>query len=150
MRNNKPKNKYVMRGFTMFAFRKIQSVPLKTGPLARRNQESGLVLSGTLCINVDTKSRKYGPGVDSASNRNEYQEYFLGGKRGRCVWLTTLPPSCAYCLETLGSSTSWNPKGLSRPVKGSLHLYKFKNTGMGEGCSRLRKYKNNGYIINIF
>jgi len=21
----------------------------------------------------------YGPGVDSASNRNEYQEYFLGG-----------------------------------------------------------------------
>jgi len=28
----------------------------------------------------------YGPGVDSASNRNEYQEYFLGGGRGgRCV-----------------------------------------------------------------
>jgi hypothetical protein len=24
---------------------------------------------------------RYGPGVDSASNRNEYQEYFLGGKR---------------------------------------------------------------------
>ena len=24
----------------------------------------------------------YGPGVDSASNRNEYQEYFLGGKGG--------------------------------------------------------------------
>jgi hypothetical protein len=22
----------------------------------------------------------YGPGVDSASNRNEYQEYFLGAK----------------------------------------------------------------------
>jgi hypothetical protein len=27
--------------------------------------------------------------VDSV--RNEYQEYFLGGKRGRCVWLTTYP-----------------------------------------------------------
>jgi uncharacterized membrane protein YhdT len=27
----------------------------------------------------------YDPGVDSASNRNEYQEYFLGGKGGRCV-----------------------------------------------------------------
>jgi len=40
-----------------------------------------------------------GPGVDSASNRNEYQEYFLGGKGGRCVGLTTLPPSCADCLE---------------------------------------------------
>ena len=32
-----------------------------------------------------------GPVVDSASNRNEYQEYFLGGKSGRCVGLTTLP-----------------------------------------------------------
>ena len=41
----------------------------------------------------------YDPGVDSASNRNEYQEYFLGGKGGRCVGLTTLPPSCAYCLD---------------------------------------------------
>jgi hypothetical protein len=52
------------------------------------------------------------PGVDSASNKNEYQEYFLGGKRGRCVGLTTLPPSC---LEI------WKPQppgGLSRPVMG--------------------------------
>jgi len=40
----------------------------------------------------------YGPGVDSASNRNEYQEYFLGRKVGRCVGLTTLPPSCDDCL----------------------------------------------------
>jgi hypothetical protein len=31
--------------------------------------------------------------------RNEYQEYFLGGKGGRCVQLTTLPPSCADYLE---------------------------------------------------
>ena len=37
--------------------------------------------------------------VDLASNRNEYQEYFLGDKGGRCVELTTLPPSCADCLE---------------------------------------------------
>jgi len=46
----------------------------------------------------------YGPGVDSAANRNEYQEYFLGGKGGRCVGLTTLPPSCADCLEI------WEPQ----------------------------------------
>jgi hypothetical protein len=45
-----------------------------------------------------------GPGVDSASNRNEHQEYFLGGKRGRCVGLTTLPTSCADCLEI------WEPQ----------------------------------------
>ena len=41
----------------------------------------------------------YGPGVDSDSNRNEYQEYFLGDKSGRCVGLTTLPSLFAYCLE---------------------------------------------------
>jgi hypothetical protein len=46
----------------------------------------------------------YGPGIDSASNRNEYQEYFLGRKGGRCVGLTTLPPSCADCLEI------WEPQ----------------------------------------
>jgi hypothetical protein len=34
----------------------------------------------------------YGPGFDSASNRNEYQEYILGGKGGRCIGLTTVPP----------------------------------------------------------
>jgi hypothetical protein len=39
-------------------------------------------------------------GVNSASNRNEYQEYFLGGKGGQCVRLTALLPSCADFLET--------------------------------------------------
>ena len=34
-------------------------------------------------------------GVDSVSNTNEYQEYFLGIKSGRYVRLTTLPPSWA-------------------------------------------------------
>jgi hypothetical protein len=41
----------------------------------------------------------YGPWVDSAFNRNEYQEYFLGCRGGRGVGLTTLPPSWADCLE---------------------------------------------------
>jgi hypothetical protein len=40
------------------------------------------------------------PGVDSAS-KNEYQ-YIPGDKDGRCVRVTTLPPSCAECLEILG------------------------------------------------
>jgi hypothetical protein len=39
--------------------------------------------------------------VDSNSNRNNYQEYFLGGKGGRLVGLTTLPPSCTDFLEIL-------------------------------------------------
>ena len=38
---------------------------------------------------------RYGPRVDSASNR-----IFPGGKGGRCVGLTTLPPPCADCHET--------------------------------------------------
>jgi len=43
-------------------------------------------------------------GVDSASSRNEYQEYFLGGKGSRCIWLTTLPHSYADQLEI------WEPQ----------------------------------------
>jgi len=46
----------------------------------------------------------YVPGVDSAPNRNEYQEYFLGGKGCQCVGLQTLPPSCVDCLEI------WEPQ----------------------------------------
>jgi hypothetical protein len=45
-----------------------------------------------------------GPGVYSASNRNEYQEYFLGGEGGQCIGLTTLPPSRANRLEI------WEPQ----------------------------------------
>jgi len=35
-----------------------------------------------------------GPGVDPALNRNEYQEYYMGGRGGQLEGLTTLPPSC--------------------------------------------------------
>jgi hypothetical protein len=42
----------------------------------------------------------YGPGVDSVSNGNEYQEYFLGGKGGRCVRQTILPPLCAVVMKS--------------------------------------------------
>jgi hypothetical protein len=47
-------------------------------------------------------------GVDSASNRDEYQEYSFGGEGGRCVGLTTLPPSCANCLEILEPQSPGN------------------------------------------
>ena len=48
-------------------------------------------------------------------DRNGYQEYFLGGKGDRCVGLTTLPPSCADCLEILEPQppgTLWACPGL--------------------------------------
>jgi len=55
------------------------------------------------------------PWGDSACNRYEYREYFLEGKGGRYVGLTTLTPSRADCLEiwepqppgTLGASTGF-------------------------------------------
>ena len=46
----------------------------------------------------------YGLLIESASKNDEYQEYFLGGKGGRCVGLTTLPHSCASYLEI------WEPQ----------------------------------------
>ena len=42
----------------------------------------------------------YGPGIDSASDRNEYRGYFLGGKGGRCVRMTNLPPCCAVVMKS--------------------------------------------------
>jgi len=48
----------------------------------------------------------YGHGVDSACNGNEYQEYILRGKGGRCIGLTTLPASCADFLEVWELQTS--------------------------------------------
>ena len=69
-----------------------------------------------------------GPGVDSVSKRNEYQEYFLGGKGGRCVRLTTLPHSYADRLKI------WvvQPSGTLRAFPGlyrdyfTFHLIKTK------------------------
>jgi len=65
----------------------------------------------------------YGPAVDSASNRNKSQGYFLGVKGGRCVRLTTLPPSFAGCLEILGDSSSWSHKGFIMPLQGFRDLF---------------------------
>jgi len=49
-----------------------------------------------------------------AYNRNEYQEYFLVGKGGRCVGLTILPSLFADCLEI------WEPQppGILRACPG--------------------------------
>ena len=57
-----------------------------------------------------------------AFNKNKYQEYFLGGKGGRCLVLTALPPSCADCLEIWEPQPPGTPQGLSRPVQGVLYL----------------------------
>ena len=58
-------------------------------------------------------------GVDSVPNRNEYQEYFLGGKGGRTVGLT-LQPSCADCVEIWQPQAPGTLQGLSGHVKGDF------------------------------
>ena len=72
---------------------------------------------------IDIKSFRshYGPVVDSASNRNEYQEHFLGGKNGRCVRLKNLPPSCAVVMKS-GNLNFLEPSGPLQDCKGTALL----------------------------
>ena len=63
---------------------------------ATNRRAAGSIPAGV--IDIKSIRSHYGPGVDLVSDRYEYQEYFLGGKGGRCVRLT-LPPSCARCHE---------------------------------------------------
>ena len=61
-------------------------------------------------------------GLDSASNRNENQEHFLGVKAaGAYGWQTYHHPVPLSC--NLGTLNSWNPLGHSKPVMGLLYLY---------------------------
>jgi len=76
----------------------------------------------SIFIDIKFFRSQYGPGVDSASNRNEYEEYFPGGKGGRCVSLTTYHHPVPL-LRNLGTLTSWNTLGPSGPVTGLLYLY---------------------------
>jgi hypothetical protein len=49
-------------------------------------------------------------GLTRSLTENEYKEYFLGDKGGRCVGLTTLPPSCATVKKS-GSLKLLEPSG---------------------------------------
>jgi hypothetical protein len=80
-------------------------------PMLRRSRRLGRSLRHC------TTSRKVAGLIPVGVIRNEYQGSFLGGKGGRCLRLTTLPPSCADCLETLGVS-------LMDPISACSRLYR--------------------------
>jgi hypothetical protein len=65
-------------------------------------------------------------GVDSVSNRNEYQESSWGVKGGRRIRLATLPPSVSrLSREGVGSSTSDSPMGLHGLLGIALPFFTF-------------------------
>jgi len=91
---------------------------------ATNRKVAGSIPAGVSGFFIHIKSFRshYGPGVDSASNINEYQVYFLGGKCGRCLRLTTYHHPVPLS-RNLGILTSWNPLGHSRPVTGLIYLF---------------------------
>jgi hypothetical protein len=80
-------------------------------------------------------------GVDSASNRNEYQEDSWGVKHGRHIRLTTLPPSVSRLPRRCGRLDLSHPYGSSQPVTGAqLYFYfyfYFTNLSHPPNCSTM-------------
>jgi len=83
----------------------------------------------------DSSSCTMAQGLTQPLNKNECQKYFLEGNGSWCIGLTTLPPSCADCLEI------WEPQppsssgpvqactGVALPlrilIKGALNIRMF-------------------------
>jgi len=93
---------------------------------ATNRKVAGSIPAGVSGFFIEIKSFRshYGSGVDSASNRNEYQEYFLGVKSGRCVRLTTLPPSCAVVTK-YGGLNFLEPSGPVQVCNGTALTLRF-------------------------
>jgi hypothetical protein len=85
---------------------------------------SGSIISGVTGVffSVATDGSMC-PGVDLAS-KNEYQDT-PGGKDGRCIRVTILPPSQCRKSRKSGALKLPVPLGPPRPVEGHLYLYPF-------------------------
>jgi hypothetical protein len=103
---------------SFLTFERVGGGPLLFGCLrhcAIHQKDVGLIPDGVLGIyhwlNPSGRTMALGATqpVTEMSTRN-----ISWGKGSQCIRLTTLPPSYADCLETLGAPTSWSPKCLSR------------------------------------
>jgi len=79
---------------------------------ATNQKVAGSISAGVSGFFIDIKFFRshYAPGVNSASNRNEYQEYFLGVK-APVHKADNLPPSCAIVTKS-GNLNFLEPSGL--------------------------------------
>ena len=70
--------------------------------LTTNRKVAGSIPAGVSGFFIDIKSIRshYGPGVDPASNTNEYREYFLGIKKRPVRKADNLPPSCAVVTKS--------------------------------------------------
>ena len=116
---------------------------------------------------------RYGPVVDLVSDRNGYQEYFLGGKCCRWLWPITLPAWCADCLEFWelhSHATLWEWKGLNKdcfiftfepsPISEAISRWAFKDmtalmkseysTYLQQGCSNPYIFQTNPFHQTLF
>ena len=86
---------------------------------ATNRKVAGSISADVSGIFIDIKSFRshYGPGVDSASNRNEYQEYFLGVKRP-VRKADNLPPSCSVVTKS-GNLNFLEPSGPVQACNGT-------------------------------
>jgi len=96
---------------------------------ATNQKVAGSIPAGVSEFFIDIKSFRshYGPGVDSG--------VFPGGKSGQCIRLTTYHHP--VLSQNLGTLTSWNSMGLSRPVTGPLYSQLFAEIYLGE-TSRMK------------
>ena len=101
---------------------------------------AGSIPAGVSGFFIDIKSFRQHYG-DTAFNRNEYQEYFLRVKGGRCVRLTTLPPSWAVVTKS-GNLNFLQPSGHVRALPLPLHIFQDKNVYDYKYCSQLHTHNN--------
>ena len=102
---------------------------------ATNRKVAGSIPAGVIEFFVDIKSFRshYGPGFESASNRNEYQDYFLGVKTVRKA--DNLPPSCAVVTKS-GNLNFLETSGPVQACNGTdLPIFTLYSLERGSGSS---------------